>query len=477
MKLTPEEKKLEEIKRLEREKAKPKWKGYMAYFMLVVTVIYIADEIVSQIGAQMQSVIASQVFAPIVGAEYAVARMAALSTFTMITKIAAMFYRPLSDRYGRKIFLFINTLGMGVGTIVVSLCTNIPVYLIGIMITGFFTPHDMQVVYVQECAPPEHRAKIFSIVKCFATLGILLIPVLRQMFIPGTDMSNWRYVYLVPGLLAVVAAIVSLVGMRESDAFIDSRLRLLKKSEEEIALEAENAKKKDAGKIGIWQGLKFVFSHKQTRWLMVASAAMYLGFPLTSNYETIMNSGYAQQFINAGMSLTDARSEASVIVTQALMLFSVGSAMAQLLPGFIADKLGRKKAVVVTSVITLACFLGYYYGSFNNANPYLVGALCGACIGAYWALTDLLMMVISESVPTTLRASVVTASNIAIMVPTLVASIGFMVITNVLGDSSIATGILIMTVPGMILLALTMMFKVKETNGVDLGAVTGNEFD
>ena len=50
----------------------------MAYFVLIITIIYIADEVTSQIGTQMQSVIASQLFAPVFGAEYAVARM---STF------------------------------------------------------------------------------------------------------------------------------------------------------------------------------------------------------------------------------------------------------------------------------------------------------------------------------------------------------------------------------------------------------------
>ena len=69
------EKEARQLARLEREQAKSKPAGYMAYFMLIISVIYIADEVTSQIGAQMQSVIANQIFAPVVGTEFAVARM------------------------------------------------------------------------------------------------------------------------------------------------------------------------------------------------------------------------------------------------------------------------------------------------------------------------------------------------------------------------------------------------------------------
>lgn len=64
MKTMSPEQKQKEIARWEREKAKPKGRGYMAWFLLIITVIYLADEVVSQVGGQMQSVIASQIFAP-----------------------------------------------------------------------------------------------------------------------------------------------------------------------------------------------------------------------------------------------------------------------------------------------------------------------------------------------------------------------------------------------------------------------------
>lgn len=140
MKLTPEEKKQREIAKWEREKAKAKAPGYIVYFLLIICIVYIGDEVVTQMGGQMQSIIAAQLFAPVVGADFAVARLAALTGGISIASALAFLYKPLCDKYGRRPFLVLNTLGMGVGTVLISLATNIPMYAIGAAFTAFFTP-------------------------------------------------------------------------------------------------------------------------------------------------------------------------------------------------------------------------------------------------------------------------------------------------------------------------------------------------
>ena len=69
MAYTSEEKKQREIAKWEREKAKAAAPGYIIYFLLIICVVYICDEVATQIGGQMQSIVASQLFAPIVGEE------------------------------------------------------------------------------------------------------------------------------------------------------------------------------------------------------------------------------------------------------------------------------------------------------------------------------------------------------------------------------------------------------------------------
>ena len=471
MKLTPEEKKQREIAKWEKEKAKAKAPGYMAYFLLIICVVYIGDEVVTQLGGQMQSIIASELFAPIVGADYAVARMSALSTLTMGASALAFLYKPLCDKYGRRPFLVLNTLGMGVGTILISLATNIPVYLIGAAFTAFFTPHDMQAIYIQECAPPKYRASIYSTIKAIATLGMFMIPVLRSMFIPGTDLSGWRYVYLVPGVITAAAAIAAFFLIKESDAFVDNRLRQLKMTDEEIA--AAKEKKNDAqAQGGLIKSLKLAFRNKQIRWLVISYGFIMWGMIVTMYYESTLTYGYAKQFLAQGMDIEAAKASATTFVTQALMLFSAGSALFQFFPGFLADKLGRKKTAIIMSASVLGTFLLYYIGANNNWNPYIVGFFCGACIGSYWYTGDLMGLMISESTPTNLRASMLAVQPMVSGTIFSVAMGGVMVLINILGDASIGICTVATIVPGMLVGLILMMFKVKETNGVDMGAVS-----
>jgi len=475
MKSTKEQKKQREIERLLREKAKPKGRGYMAYFMLIISVICLADEVVSQIGGQMQTVIASQVFAPVVGEEFAVARMSAFGFLSSIGFVLAFFYKPLCDRFGRRPFLIINTLGMGLGTILIAVCTNIPVYLIGAAAVSFFIPHDMQAVYIQECAPPKHRAKMYFIIKAIGTVGMFMIPVLRSIFIPGTDLTNWRYVYWVPGLIAVAAGIFAWIFVRESDAFIDARLHQLQMSDEEIA-EAK-AKKQAASQAqgGLIKACKYGFGNKQVRWLLISCVFVAFGMIVATYYEAIMTTGYAQQFLTQGMTLDAARAEANVYVTKALMLFSWGSALLMLCSGFLADKLGRKRTAIIMSATLIVSFLLFYIGSNNAWNPYVVGLFCGMAVGSYWCTGDLVGLMVSESTPTNLRASIMAIQPMIGLIGLGAAMVVVTVLINILGDAYVGICSLCTMLPGLVIGLILMMAKSRETTGVDMGAVTGYE--
>ena len=471
MKLTPEEKKQREIAKWEKEKAKAKAPGYIVYFLLIICIVYIGDEVVTQMGGQMQSIIAAQLFAPVVGADFAVARLAALTGGISIASALAFLYKPLCDKYGRRPFLVLNTLGMGVGTVLISLATNIPMYAIGAAFTAFFTPHDMQAIYIQECAPPKYRASIYSVIKAIATLGMFMIPVLRSVFIPSTDLSGWRYVYLVPGLITVVAAVAAFFLIKESDAFVDTRLRQLRMTDEEI--EAAKASKSEAqAQGGLITSVKLVLRNKQLRWLILSYGFISWGMLVTSYYESTMTYGYAGQFLDAGMSIEEATAAAAAFVTKALMLFSLGSALFQFFPGFLADKLGRKKTAMIMSISVVATFLLYYIGANNNWEPYVVGFFCGACIGSYWYTGDLMILMISESAPTNLRASVLAVQPLLSGIIYVVAMGGVMLLTNILGDAYIGISTVVTIIPGMLAGLIMMALRVRETKGVDMGAVT-----
>ena len=463
-----------EIQRLEREQARPKGPAYLYYMLLIVSVVYIVDEVASQIGKQMQSVIAQAIFAPVFGTEMAVARMSAISMLTIFGFVIALFYKPLADRYGRKRFLVINTLGMGLGMLIISISANIPVYFLGTLFITLFTPHDMQAVYILETTPPKHRAKIYAIVKAFATLGVVIIPVLRNYFM-GSDITQWRMVYAVPAIVAAAAAVFSMVMLRETDAFVVKRLEYLH-TDPALRAAAEKEKSAEQSQGGLLAALKFCFQNKQLRWLLIGGTFLFWGLLIPMYYETTMNFGYAAPFLDQGMALEEARAAAAPFVTQALFWFPLGSAALQLAQGFLADKWGRKPAAIVMGISSIAAFSLFYLGAQQNWIPWLVGLLCGAAIGGYWAAGDIAgALMCAESAPTNLRSSVLSVQPAISGLASLFATGVGLVLINILGDHRAGIISLIVAVPGMFIGLVIIALKVRETKHVDLQEVTGGE--
>ena len=164
-------------------------------------------------------------------------------------------------------------------------------------------------------------------------------------------------------------------------------------------------------------------------------------------------------------------------MTQALLVFPFGSAFFQIIQGFFADKWGRKVATIIMSATSVVSFVLFYVGANQAWNAYVVGFFAGAAVGSYWAAGDIMGMMVTESTPTSLRSSVMAVQP---MVSGFIFSIfmaAFMVLMNVLGDSKIGPLCVAFCVPTMTIGLLIMWAKVKETKGIDLGDVRGDEFE
>lgn len=457
-----------QIAKLEKEKQKSKPAGYIAYFIVIIAIIYMVDEITSQIGGQMNSIVAHELFAPIFGEEVASARMGLVSMITALVTFVTFLYTPLADKYGRRVFLVVNTLGMGLGMFLIGISTGMPVYLLGSVIISFFIPNDMQAVYIQECAPEKYRSTFYSVIKGIATTSLIIVPLLRRAFIPGNDYSQWRMVYLVPSVLAFVIAIIALFFVRESDVFVESRLRYLKMSEEERAAERNSKKAVQKERVGILQGAKYVFRYKQLLWIFIAAVLLKFGQSMTNQYEIIMTFGYANDLIKGGMDLASAKAAVNATVSTALVMFPVGSAIFQAIPGFFADKWGRKPVIIGLSVLSVTSFVICYMGAYQGWNASAVGFLCGSAVGCFISANDMLGLMMAESTPTHLRVSVATTKTLFIIPITMAVSILQAVLVNVLGDAATGKVCMYITVPGMVLGLIALLIKVKETKGVEL---------
>lgn len=474
--LTPEKakalslKREKEIAKWEKEKMKPKGRFYLPYLIFIISLIYLTDEVASQIGPLMKTEIANDLFARF--GESSVGLLDTLSMIAIPFQLLAIFYKPLSDKYGRKKFLFINTLGLGLGLFIVFLSNNIPLYVIGTCMIQFFVPHDMQVVYIMESVPSKHRARIYFTIKSFATMGIMLVPLLRRLLME--DMSQWRIVFLVPAIIGLASSLVALLLARETDAFIDSRLKYLKMTDEEREAEKKEKDLQNA-QGGIANALKFVWKHRQLRYLYVVSALTNLGYLITMYYQVIISYGYAGRY---GEVTDEILNQVSLNeVTSALFFFPIGSAVVQLFVGIFGDWLGRKKAAIIMSVLCVLSFLGFSLGSNFGLPAWLVGIFSGACIGSYWGAGDLNTLMISESAPTNLRSSILSTMFFAMGVGIAFSYVVGIPLITFLGNSAIGTICFFFAVPGFIAALIVMMLKTHDTTGVDLDKVTGCEWD
>ena len=104
-----------ELKHLLKERAKKNGKYYLIGLFFLLTAIYVVDEIASNINSAMQPYVILDLFKipsqNVLSKEYA----SAVGVFTIITMVSyvmmliAPFYKALADRFGRKLFLILNT--------------------------------------------------------------------------------------------------------------------------------------------------------------------------------------------------------------------------------------------------------------------------------------------------------------------------------------------------------------------------------
>ena len=459
-----------ELQYWEKQKARPKSNTYFWYLILIIALIYAVDEIASQIGSLMQTEIANDFFR----SESAVTLLNLLQIIAIPFQIVGILYRPLADRFGRKTFLIINTFGMSLAMFIIFLSQNVFMYFFGACLIMFFIPHDMHVVYIMESAPSKSRAITYSVVKFFANMAVMLVPFLRRWLM--STASEWRNVYFIPAIVGIVVSLIALLCARETDAFIESRIRYLSMTEEELQAEKLRKTAQDS-QGGVIDALKFGFSHKQLRWVFICFALAGIGVIGSMNYQAILTHGYAQSIYGSNakefLDLVSVKE-----VSQALILYPIGMALSQVIMGFISDKKGRKAAAITVAVNCVVSFVIFALGArMNFLNPSIIGFFCGTFVGSYYSTNDVLIMMASESAPTNLRSSATAAQTVVGFAGYAVGFIVNMILALIFGDSVIGTVALCLLVPSFVVTIYALIKKTHDTKGIDLDTVTGTEWD
>ncbi len=459
-----------EIAYWEKQKARPKGKTYFWYLVLIIALIYAVDEIASQIGSLMQTEIANDFFK----SESAVTLLNLLQIVAIPFQIIGILYRPLADRFGRKTFLIINTFGMALAMFVIFLSNNVILYFMGACMILFFVPHDMHVVYIMESAPSKSRAITYSVVKFFANMAVMLVPLLRRWLMETS--GQWRRVYFIPAVVGIVVSLVALLCARETDAFIESRLHYLNMTDEELKAEKLKKTAQDS-QGGVIDALKFGFSHKQLRWVFICFALAGIGVIGSMNYQAILTHGYAQSIYGSNakefLDLVSVKE-----VSQALILYPIGMALSQVIMGFISDKKGRKAAAITVATNCVVSFVIFALGArMNFLTPEIIGFFCGTFVGSYYSTNDVLIMMASESAPTNLRSSATAAQTVVGFAGYAVGFLTNMILALNFGDGIIGTVALCLLVPSFVVTIIALIKNTHDTRGIDLETVTGCEWD
>ena len=450
-----------ELVRLHKTRNSSLGSKYFFVLLVLIAVVNILDEVTSNLTVTVQSSFVTEFFVnnPFMGKYYTyedgLAFHSGIGVFTYVLGLFTPFYKALADKWGRKPLFVISTLGMTIGLLVIHLSSSYIMFLVGFSIISFFMGHDIQIIYILEEAPTKHRAKIYSFLKSFGILGVILIPTLRDVLM-GDDATKWREIFLVPALIGFAAACLVLVLAKDTKVFINERIAYLSRpSEERQAQKAIKKQKKEAqrNQAGVFNGVKYIFANKDTKMLIIAHIIFDAAMPAIALY-------FESSMHRAGMSTSD--------ITKALFMVPVIYATITFLSGFIADKAGRKTTVTLFSVTCVAGYILFVVGILNNWNPYLIGSFAGLYQGSYWIGRDYMNVMMTEKVPTDIRASVVGAEGLLVIIGLAVGYITTIISMTVM---PIWWACLMVSIPTVSIAAIIFTLKVKETKGANLDIV------
>ncbi len=454
-----------QLDKLMSKRSKGTYAGYFGMLIFLVAFVNIIDEVTSNLSVTVQSSFVTEFFVNrgIFGKTYSFEEGLSLHTSISVISYAfgiiTPFYKALADKWGRKPLFALSTFGMAAGLFMIFFSPNYIVFLIGYGVIGFFYSHDIQIIYILEEAPDKYRAMIYSVLKSLGIFGVVCIPMLRNALM-GNDASQWRKIFLVPAIAGVIATVLILVFARDTKVFISERIAYLSIPYEVRQAEKQRVKeekKAQRNQSGVFNAVKYIFANKDTKRLIISNIIFDAGMAAIALY-------YESSMHIAGMSTED--------ITKALFVQPVVYAALTFCSGFIADFIGRKKTIAIASALCVVGFILFAAGINNLWSPYLIGGLCGLYQGCYWIGRDYMNIMMTEKVPTDIRASVVGAEGLLLIIGL---AAGY--VLTIVGMLVIPVWLtcLIVAVPCVSVSAVMLILRVKETKGANLDLIGVNE--
>ncbi|MBR6323222.1 MAG: MFS transporter, partial [Lachnospiraceae bacterium] len=370
------------------------------------------------------------------------------------------FYKALADKFGRKLFLIINTAAMGFGLFVCFLAPHWAVYILGILIVQFVQTNDVQVIYIMETAPEKHRALLCNLTKAVALISVALIGVLRNLFYDPAVPSSWHMVFLIPAIVGMTVGLACIFLIRETPVFVKNRLEYLDMTDEERAARAAKEKQKNSNaQGGVMAALRYIFGSKQLRRVCLAGFVFMIATGITSQYSTILERG------------EDLGKLTENSVDTVLIIYPFVWGAVTFVCGYLSDLLGRKNSSILFNIVAIIGVSIFGLGVNLGWPVWLIACGYGLFLGTLWSVSDTLCLVMpAESSPTAMRASVMGTTSLIIGIGMGLSQGIYMIAINVFQGSSFAW--FSMGISAIFLIASTfLLLRTSETKDANLYTV------
>jgi len=243
------------------------------------------------------------------------------------TAIGGVIFGILSDRFGRRPILQLTILTYSIGTFLSGLSTGFWMLMAFRVLTGLGVGGEWGTgqTYIGETFPAKVRGRYCSMMQTGAPLGIALASVVGGILSP---IIGWRLCFYISLLPAILVLIIRR-NLPESDLWIH-RKKIIKTGIELV---------KEKGQSGIHQFLR-VFSKENRKYFLLALVLAI--FDMSAYWLTY---SWMPGYLHAQRNFTLTKSAFWILVTQ------TGGFLGYLGFGFIADRIGRRPAYTIYSVI------------------------------------------------------------------------------------------------------------------------------
>lgn len=423
---------------------------YFVYFVLIICLAYVVNQIASNIFALMQDETLMTFFLDPVKGTYDNSKYNIVMTVCSGASFFTFFYKTLSDKFGRKPFLVINLFGLALGMFICYLAKNMVLFAFGCFITYFFTPAHMEELYVIETASSKHRGFWLSFCKAIGIMGISLVSFFRTWAVE----HGWQNIFLIPAIIGLVVALVCLLLIDESDVFVQNKIAYIKKEIKKLEYPDEVEDKQESVKSkqgGIIAAIKYMMVDKSLLWLFLVGVVFSLSSVATGNYMQIIKPEGTSSSLDPNA------------IGQILIVYPFFYSFVEVFIGILSDKIGRIKGAIFSSVFTLFGFLLFVVGNKADWNIYFIGALLGTFMGGYMVSLDLFNIICAEKSPTNLRGSILSVINVSFSAGSLIATGIFLLANNLISNMDVGFFALVMIVPALFLSLLILIAKMPET--------------